>query len=192
MFLRPAPMQAMQNFRRQHQLAYSLVRKLRTRSLPRTPLCTRILLQTVVLEITIGPAGATPAHASTSLSFADNPLWSSFLIAAWITVLNPIVHGHARRTAALLSAAAGGIIMHSTQASLLWTLITSLFCVVFACQGYSNGLFWLLLASSFGYRRKLASEDPVECSGIQGTLGGGGYRHTGISLCGQRATRSWR
>lgn len=180
-----------QNSRSCYRLACMRARKLRTVPWDHLPFSARAFLRTTALGSIASITWAVPAHANTSLMLAENPLWGLFFIAAWITVLNPVVRGHSWRFAALLSAILSGAAMYFTQATLPWIFMTSLLCVVLAYWQHCNGLLWLLLASSVGYRRKFVNEDPIACSGIQGELGGGGYRHTGISLRGQRAARSW-
>lgn len=123
--------------------------------------------------------------------FVPDPLWNALLLAAWITVLNPISRDNAPRLAILSSAIFAGAGAYVLHASLTGILAASLFCVGMMYCTRMGGLLWWLALSVLGYRRKSRVEDPIECSGVQGELGGGGYRHTGISLRGQRAARSW-
>lgn len=136
--------------------------------------------------------GATHAHAGDgSTPPGQDPIWTLLFVSAWVTALNPCGAGSAWRGAALCSVVGGAAGAYFANATAPWIAGTSLFCVALTSLRVANGFLTLLLLTSLGYRRKFEVEDPVACSGVQGTLGGGGYRHTGISLRGERAARSW-
>ncbi len=151
-----------------------------------------IFRRSIMLGLGASVFATTQAHASNDvLRLAENPLGVLLCIAIWVTALSPCGPGSSRRTAALLGAIVGAALAHLAHLTVPWITATSLFCVALASMRTWNGFLRLLLATAFFYRRKFEIEDSVACSGVQGTLGGGGYRHNGISLRGQHASRSW-